>query len=316
VEMMCQESPCVHAGEYVKPPEQMNGKAVPQSDFFALGRTFVYLLTGKFPHEFSEHPRTGELIWRDSAKGISKNLADFIDYLMAPFPGNRPKDTQEILQRVAEIDRSLGSSGQFTQKTKSSNTSQTTVGTAYAEFWKRLVAYIIDVVILTITTALVWKVFLSSTNILPSYVINTSGAFGFALLCTAFASIGGVLGLIYFIFIISSSGTTDSSAISGLVIAISGFIAKWLYWTKLESSDKQATFGKIALGMIVTDINGNRLTFTQANMRFWSKTVSSLTLLVGFIMAGFGQKKQALHDRMADTLVLNKRLPIQKVSNF
>ena len=46
------------------PPEQTNGKAVPQSDFFALGRTFVYLLTGKPPTAFPENPRTGRLMWR------------------------------------------------------------------------------------------------------------------------------------------------------------------------------------------------------------------------------------------------------------
>ncbi|MFN5065532.1 MAG: hypothetical protein ACK4V0_07640 [Aphanizomenon sp.] len=69
------------------PPEQMNGKAVPQSDFFALGRTFVYLLTGKYPQNFAEDSRTGALIWRDNAAGISQKLLDLVDYLMSPFPG-------------------------------------------------------------------------------------------------------------------------------------------------------------------------------------------------------------------------------------
>jgi WD40 repeat protein len=87
------------------PPEQANGKAVPQSDFFALGRTFVYLLTGTDPNEFPEHPRTGELLWRDRARHLSPPVADLIDYLMAPFPGNRPQNAGVILQRIAELER-------------------------------------------------------------------------------------------------------------------------------------------------------------------------------------------------------------------
>ncbi|MEB3883556.1 serine/threonine-protein kinase [Lyngbya sp. CCY1209] len=86
------------------PPEQTNGKAVPQSDFFALGRTFVYLLTGKPPTAYPENPRTGKLLWRKGAPNLSKQLADVMDYLMAPFPGNRPQNPQVILQCLAEVE--------------------------------------------------------------------------------------------------------------------------------------------------------------------------------------------------------------------
>ncbi|VXD24427.1 Serine/Threonine protein kinase with WD40 repeats [Planktothrix serta PCC 8927] len=86
------------------PPEQTNGKAVPQSDFFALGRTFIYLLTGKPPTAYPENPRTGKLLWRKGAPNISDELAAVIDYLMAPFPGNRPQSPQAVLQCLAEID--------------------------------------------------------------------------------------------------------------------------------------------------------------------------------------------------------------------
>ncbi|NER04822.1 MAG: protein kinase [Okeania sp. SIO3C4] len=92
-------------------PEQTNGKAVPQSDFFALGRTFVYLLTGKPPTAFPENPRSGKLQWRKYAPHISKRLADIVDYLMAPFPGNRPQTPAMILQCLAEIDIEDSSSG-------------------------------------------------------------------------------------------------------------------------------------------------------------------------------------------------------------
>ncbi|WP_446342811.1 protein kinase domain-containing protein [Coleofasciculus sp. F4-SAH-05] len=85
------------------PPEQMEGKAVAQSDFFALGRTFVYLFTGKSPNDFESHPRTGKLQWRESAPQISKELADLVDYLMATFPGQRPQTPAMIRRCIEEI---------------------------------------------------------------------------------------------------------------------------------------------------------------------------------------------------------------------
>lgn len=89
------------------PPEQANGKAVPQSDFFALGRTFVFLLTGTDPNDFPESPVNGELIWQNHAQQISPALAQLIDYLMAPFPGNRPQNTQVIQQRLVEVEHGV-----------------------------------------------------------------------------------------------------------------------------------------------------------------------------------------------------------------
>ncbi len=82
------------------PLEQVKGKAVPQSDFYALGRTFVYLLTGKRPNEFPDNLKTGELIWEDQAPQISKWFAELINDMMAPFPGKRPQTTQIIIQRL------------------------------------------------------------------------------------------------------------------------------------------------------------------------------------------------------------------------
>lgn len=84
-------------------PEQIEGRAVPQSDFFALGRTLVHLLTGKPLTSFSKDPQSGQLIWRDSAPQMSALLADFIDRLMSPSLEKRPQNTQEILRAREEI---------------------------------------------------------------------------------------------------------------------------------------------------------------------------------------------------------------------
>jgi uncharacterized RDD family membrane protein YckC len=73
----------------------------------------------------------------------------------------------------------------------------------------------------------------------------------------------------------------------------------------MESSKHQATIGKMAMGMAVTDQFQRRLTFLRASARYYGKILSSMTLLVGFIMAGFTQRKQALHDMLAGTLVVN-----------
>ena len=84
------------------PPEQMNGQAMQQSDFFALGRTFVYLLTAKDPNQFY-NPQTDELLWRNAVPNISPTFADFLDWMMMRSPSQRPANTEEILQRLSEI---------------------------------------------------------------------------------------------------------------------------------------------------------------------------------------------------------------------
>ncbi|MEC4984434.1 MAG: serine/threonine-protein kinase [Oscillatoria sp. PMC 1068.18] len=89
------------------PTEQALGKAVPQSDFFALGRTFVYLLTGKNPSDLVEDPRTGKLLWQHHTTGISQRTIDLIDYLMAPQSQDRPHNAEIILQRLRAIERSF-----------------------------------------------------------------------------------------------------------------------------------------------------------------------------------------------------------------
>ncbi len=85
------------------PLEQLNGKAVPQSDFYALGRTFVYLVTGISLVNIPTNPQTGQLLWRSKAPQIDKPFADLLDEMIAPFPGQRPRNTQLILQYLTRI---------------------------------------------------------------------------------------------------------------------------------------------------------------------------------------------------------------------
>ncbi|MCT7954233.1 protein kinase domain-containing protein [Laspinema palackyanum] len=87
------------------PPEQQNAQAVPQSDFFALGRTLVQLLTGQHPLKFYD-AHQDELNWR-SPSGISPLLLDFIDNLMERIPSKRPMNTQALLHRIEELEKIL-----------------------------------------------------------------------------------------------------------------------------------------------------------------------------------------------------------------
>lgn len=88
------------------PSEQFNGQAVPQSDFFALGRTFIYLLTCKDPNQFYNF-QTDELSWREAVPHLSQQFGDFLDRLMARFPYQRPQNTREIRQKLEQLHNTL-----------------------------------------------------------------------------------------------------------------------------------------------------------------------------------------------------------------
>ncbi|HUT03496.1 MAG TPA: RDD family protein [bacterium] len=85
----------------------------------------------------------------------------------------------------------------------------------------------------------------------------------------------------------------------------------WLYYAIMESSSLQATLGKLAVGSIVTDLDGDRISFLKATGRHFGKLISALILLLGYLMAGFTERKQALHDLMAGCLVIQKESNIK-----
>lgn len=164
--------------------------------------------------------------------------------------------------------------------TKQSSAQQSTVFTPqparqkeqtiqYAGFWKRVAASLIDIIIMII------------------------GMFPIIL----------ILGLL----LIPTTGNADNIQASweGLGNVV-GIIFTWLYNALMESSSKQATLGKIFLGIKVTDLSGNRIGFGKATGRHFGKFISSIILCIGYIMVAFTQKKQGLHDIMAGCLVVNR----------
>ncbi|NER05052.1 MAG: protein kinase [Okeania sp. SIO3C4] len=270
------------------PLEQVNGKAVQQSDFFALGRTFVYLLTGQQPNSFAEDPNTGDLIWRNSVE-VSNDLGDFIDYLMKPFPGNRPQNTQDIFNYLKNINEGKQSSDMPENNQKPEQPTVVSYAPKYVGFFRRFFAWALDNIILAIVMALLGKI-----------IVNTYSGDNFIIEFIVFAyfiTTTGFFGTILMIFVgLGSGGFEDLSSrdIEFIVFILYTTILKWFYFTRLESLPIKATIGKKIIGIVVTDLNGNPISFGRANARYFAKTISSITLLIGFIMAAFTKKKASI----------------------
>ena len=117
--------------------------------------------------------------------------------------------------------------------------------------------------------------------------------------------VGMVLG-----FVVGIASTSVQSQemqpVATVLAMVLGMVATWLYYAFMESSSNQATFGKMALGIVVTDLNGNRISFARATGRYFGQIVSAFTLCIGFMMCAWTERKQCLHDMMAGCLVFKK----------
>ncbi len=91
-----------------------------------------------------------------------------------------------------------------------------------------------------------------------------------------------------------------------LLLRLGALVVSWLYFALQESGPHMATFGKRAVGIMATDLQGQRLTFGRASGRFFAKILSNLTCYIGYIMAGFTGQRQGLHDMVASTLVVRR----------
>jgi predicted Zn finger-like uncharacterized protein len=121
---------------------------------------------------------------------------------------------------------------------------------------------------------------------------------GFILAAAGFI-IGGFAGFIYDYMTRTPEG-------AGALGNIVGVILGWLYFALMESSSRQGTLGKMALGIKVTDLSGNAISFGRATVRHFGKILSTIILLVGYLMVAFTAKKQGLHDMMAGCLVVKQ----------
>ncbi|HOV95994.1 MAG TPA: RDD family protein [Thermomonas sp.] len=145
----------------------------------------------------------------------------------------------------------------------------------YAGFWKRVAAYAIDAILVGIVGAIIG------------------------------GTIGAVLGMLLL-------GTGNSSAnASGLLLIqgvanVLGLVLGVTYFAWMHASSTMATLGKMAIGIKVVRENGERISFMRGVGRYFALIVSSLPLGIGFAMAGFTERKRALHDMLCDTVVVDK----------
>lgn len=120
------------------------------------------------------------------------------------------------------------------------------------------------------------------------------------LMGIAGAVVGAVIG-----FSMAAGGNSAQGEIE-LAANLVGIVLNWLYYAFMESSASQATLGKKALGIVVTDLHGRRITFARASGRYFGQIVSALTLCIGYMMCGWTERKQCLHDMMASCLLYRK----------
>lgn len=154
-------------------------------------------------------------------------------------------------------------------------------GVAYAGFWLRFVAYIIDGFVSCIGFVIL---------LIPLFILTGAGA--------ALQRIGS-----------GEDVSDDVAAFLGVGFLLGFFgiilLVSWLYYALCESSSWQATLGKKILNLKVTDMTGQPISFARASGRYFSKMITGMIpLAIGWILAGFTEKKQAVHDMIASCLVL------------
>jgi Predicted membrane protein/domain len=155
----------------------------------------------------------------------------------------------------------------------------------HAGFWKRVAAYILDAILLYIVLKVVGAPF----------GLSAADAAAQATMKQEMLSGAG--------FMQAYEHYYTAMAHYNLITTAVG----WLYFAICESSAWQATIGKLALGIRVTDLQGRRISFLRALGRYGAKFISAIILGIGFIMVAFTRRKQGLHDLIAGTLVLNGR---------
>ena len=138
----------------------------------------------------------------------------------------------------------------------------------YAGFWRRAVAAIIDLFLLGFLQAIIMVAVIAGMT------------FG--------------------------ESSEQTAVILTVALNLAIFVAMWLYFALMESSKLQATLGKLVIGVVVSDLDGNRISFGHASGRYFGKAVSTVILMIGYMMAGWTGRKQALHDIMAKCLVIRK----------
>lgn len=179
---------------------------------------------------------------------------------------SKPKQSTPAMASKAKSPPAAASAKNETHK-QTANSSTDEIALCYAGFWRRLVAYLIDLAILyavMLPLAVLAGILAAEMNNMDTYQLKR------------FES---ALTLIF-------------------------FATAWLYFAFMESSAQKGTYGKRLIGLQVTNLQGQPVSFNQATGRFFARVLSALPLGLGFLMAAFTARKQTIHDIVAKTLVL------------
>lgn len=141
-------------------------------------------------------------------------------------------------------------------------------------FWIRFVAYMIDGLVMLVPAAILVGIF-------AAFVILTDES-------------------------IDHEGLPALLVVALILLVAAMIVVNWLYEALMTSSPRGATFGKMALGLRIVRFDGTRLSFGRATARHFAKYMVTpmVPLAIGYIMAAFTNRKRALHDILADTLVI------------
>lgn len=146
----------------------------------------------------------------------------------------------------------------------------------YAGFWRRFWALVVDLIVVGVGSAV----------------------------------IGGVVGGLVGFYLASKGYSADEVRLAirshDWAINLATNLGSTIYFVAMNSSSRRGTLGKMALGIEITDLAGNRISALRAFGRELAKFLSALTLGIGYFMAGWTRRKQALHDKVAGTLVVRK----------
>jgi uncharacterized RDD family membrane protein YckC len=155
--------------------------------------------------------------------------------------------------------------------------------TKYAAFWKRSIALFIDLVIVYVLIVLVT----AAVNTMLRLPVEHDLTFqtGNAIRYNKFVE--------------------DNLIVLTVLYAFIKLGLLFPYFSIMESSNRQATLGKLVMRIKITDLRGERISFAKAGVRFFAKILSTNILLIGYLIALFTERKQALHDLLASTVVIN-----------
>ncbi|MGB8355591.1 MAG: protein kinase, partial [Chthoniobacteraceae bacterium] len=314
-------TPSYMAPEQTEHPDEVDHRA----DIYALGVVFYQMLTGELPGKCVEAP--------SKKVRIDVRLDEVVLRALEKNPDLRYAQASVFKTQVETIAATPGDAAAHAAGIAAKATY-----TSYAGFWRRALALFIDCTLVSIVVfpflmAMDWIAPGSAVVSVPFHLFTTEHVIDSkqAGSKNADGSTTAVDNRIVEVTVLNkwkycyrdeishnagdetkSRQLIDPSSRQNIGATSTDDLEPWfllIYWILMESSIYQASIGKMMTGIRVVDSNGHRLSLVRATGRNISKIVSCLTLMIGFMMAGWTKRKQALHDIMAGCYVTTLQKP-------